>query len=78
MNSKFVADYTTYENRRFKSRYDVLLVVILLLGHQLGKVGATARETEANHGSSGASDLTPGSECGRAKEVAAFESVCRG
>src|SRR5438876_9394174 len=37
-----------------------------------------ARETETSHGSSGASDLTPGSECGRAKEVAAFESVCRG
>src|SRR6266851_9039210 len=37
-----------------------------------------AREAETSHGSSGASDLAPGSECGRAKEVAAFESVCRG
>jgi hypothetical protein len=37
-----------------------------------------ARETETSHGSSGASDLTPDSQCGRAKEAAAFESVCRG
>ena len=37
-----------------------------------------AREAETGHGSSGTSGLAPGSECSRAKEVAAFESLCRG
>lgn len=37
-----------------------------------------ARKAETSYGSSRASGLTPGSECGRAKKVTAFESVRRG